>query len=81
MVCWSPLYSGIRINIEESMDVFEARALGYQHSRVDVYSSSWGPKDNGYTVEGPGRLVSMVLQSGAEKVRGMSPVRAFCIEL
>ena len=69
-----PLYSGIKINIEESMDVIEARALGYQQSSVGVYSNSWGPKDNGYTVEGPGRLVSKTLQSGAEKVREMSHV-------
>ncbi|CAI8000226.1 Furin-1, partial [Geodia barretti] len=68
-VAFDSKIGGIKINIEESMDVFEARALGYQQSSVDVYSNSWGPKDNGYTVEGPGRLVSKTLQSGAEKGR------------
>ena len=67
--CLSPVSSGVKIDIEESLDVTEAKALGHEQESVDVYSNSWGPKDNGLTVEGPGPLVSRVLQMGAETVR------------
>ena len=36
--------------------------------RVDVYSASWGPSDNGKTVEGPGKMASMALEKGIKEV-------------
>ena len=35
---------------------------------MDVYSASWGPSDNGKTVEGPGRMAGMALEKGIKEV-------------
>ena len=49
-------------------DSTEARSLGLNPQHVDIYSSSWGPDDDGATVDGPGRLTRQVLKDGVEKV-------------
>lgn len=36
----------------------------------DIYSCSWGPSDNGKTLEAPNELTSSVLQSGTSLGRG-----------
>lgn len=40
----------------EVTDRVEARSLGYHRDYIDIYSASWGPDDDGNTVEG-NRLV------------------------
>ena len=49
-------------------DSLEANALSYKLDLVDIFSASWGPNDDGRTVEGPGKLASMALQDGVDKV-------------
>ena len=46
----------------------EARSLTYVNSIVDIYSNSWGPRDDGVTIAGPGNLTRSALQSGVNKV-------------
>ena len=53
---------------DETTDAIEANALGFQTQSIDVYSSSWGPYDNGFTVGGPGNVLTDVLKRGAEEV-------------
>ena len=36
---------------------------------IDIYSQSWGPSDDGVTLEGPGVLASAALQAGVAKGR------------
>lgn len=36
----------------EVTDNVEARSLGYNPQHIDIYSASWGPDDDGSTVEG-----------------------------
>ena len=36
-------------------DAVEARSLSFNPDHVDIYSSSWGPNDDGKTVDGPGK--------------------------
>jgi len=38
-------------------DSKEANALGHMRQSIDIYSNSWGPSDNGYTLEAPGPLM------------------------
>ncbi|KAG8225590.1 hypothetical protein J437_LFUL006682 [Ladona fulva] len=45
-------------------DVIEGTAIGWAQDKVDIYSASWGPKDDGKTVEGPGRLALAALLNG-----------------
>lgn len=44
-------------------------ALSYAQDIVDIYSASWGPTDDGLTVDGPGRLAQEALRRGILKVR------------
>ncbi|KPJ14455.1 Neuroendocrine convertase 1 [Papilio machaon] len=43
--------------------------VGYAWDKVDIYSASWGPNDDGRTVEGPGRLAVEALKRGVTKGR------------
>ena len=48
----------------EVTDAVEARSLTHRRDYVDVYSSSWGPDDDGRTVDGPGNLTTQALIEG-----------------
>jgi len=48
-------------------DRIEAASLGYAQDMVDVYSASWGPTDDGKTLDGPGKLVRDVFLEGIKK--------------
>jgi hypothetical protein len=39
-------------------DAVEARSLSLNPQHVDIYSASWGPDDDGKTVDGPGELAT-----------------------
>jgi len=39
---------------------------------VDIFSASWGPNDDGKTVEGPGRMALTALVNGVTKVINVS---------
>lgn len=49
-------------------DVVEASSLSHNPQHIDIYSSSWGPTDDGKTVDGPGKLASRAFISGVTKV-------------
>lgn len=49
-------------------DEMEAKALMNANALVDIYSGSWGPKDDGEMVDGPGVLAQMAFEIGATKV-------------
>ncbi|KAF2901142.1 hypothetical protein ILUMI_05043 [Ignelater luminosus] len=51
-------------------DRIEGTALGFAHDIVDIYSASWGPNDDGKTVDGPGRLANEALTRGVTEGRG-----------
>lgn len=58
-------------------DAIEASSIGFNPDHVDIYSASWGPNDDGKTVEGPGRLAQKAFEYGIQKVRsvGIGPNR------
>jgi len=51
-------------------DAVEARSLSLNPQDVHIYSASWGPDDDGRTVDGPGPLTRRALEEGATKGRG-----------
>lgn len=53
-----------------SRDALEAQAFSVNPQHVDIYTSSWGPEDNGATVGGPGPLARQALETGARTGRG-----------
>lgn len=50
-------------------DITEAQSLSFSPHYIDVYLSSWGPGDDGATLEGPGPLALRTLQNAVKNVR------------
>ena len=59
-----PKIGGIRMLDGSVSDAIEARSLSFNPNHVDIYSSSWGPMDDGKTVEGPGKLAKKAFLNG-----------------
>ena len=49
-------------------DHVEAAAIGHNCTYIDIYSASWGPNDDGLTVEGPGYLAKKAFERCIETV-------------
>lgn len=62
------LLAGIRMLDGDVTDVVEAKSLGIRPNYIDIYSASWGPDDDGKTVDGPGRLAKQAFEYGIKKV-------------
>ena len=45
-------------------DVVEASSLSLNPQHIHIYSSSWGPSDDGTTVDGPGELAKKAFING-----------------
>ncbi|XP_061173285.1 furin-like protease kpc-1, partial [Saccostrea echinata] len=61
---------GIRMLDGDVSDAVEAASLSFNRSHIDIYSSSWGPDDDGRVVDGPGPLAKKAFISGIEQGRG-----------
>lgn len=59
---------GVRMLDGEVYDSIEAKALNYKNQFIDVMSASWGPRDDGMTMEGPGPATKDALEAGVKKV-------------
>ncbi|KAL4811626.1 peptidase S8/S53 domain-containing protein [Aspergillus spinulosporus] len=62
--------SGIRLLSGPSDDVDQAAAVNYDYQNNHIYSCSWGPKDDGQTMQAPGLLVQRALVNGVQNGRG-----------
>ncbi|KAF5381118.1 hypothetical protein D9615_004127 [Tricholomella constricta] len=62
--------AGVRILSGPISDVDEAAALNYGYQNVSIYSCSWGPPDNGQSMEGPGYLIKKAVVNGINNGRG-----------
>ncbi|KAL4660764.1 proprotein convertase subtilisin/kexin type 6-like isoform X1 [Arapaima gigas] len=60
---------GIRMLDGDVTDLVEAKSLGIQPDYIDIYSASWGPDDDGMTVDGPGPLAKQAFELAAKKGR------------
>ncbi|KAF4614570.1 hypothetical protein D9613_003149 [Agrocybe pediades] len=62
--------AGVRILSGPITDVDEASALNYGFQNVSIYSCSWGPPDNGQSMEGPNYLIQKAVVNGINNGRG-----------
>lgn len=62
--------AGVRMLDGDVTDLVEGSSLGFSPQHVDIYSSSWGPDDDGRTVDGPARLARKAFVDGVTKGRG-----------
>eukprot|EP00128_Syssomonas_multiformis_P015533 Colp12_sorted_trinity150504_noHs@30087 len=69
---------GIKLIDGDVTDSMEASSLGYAPQVIDIYSNSWGPNDDGVTVEGPGPLTRRTLETGVAVGRnGLGSIYVF----
>uniref|UniRef100_A0A8C3B0Z1 SPC3 n=1 Tax=Cyclopterus lumpus TaxID=8103 RepID=A0A8C3B0Z1_CYCLU len=60
---------GIRMLDGDVTDIVEARSLSFRPQHIDIYLASWGPEDDGATLDGPGPLTRLALQNGIKTGR------------
>lgn len=60
-VAYDSMIAGIRMLDQPYMtDLIEANSMGHEPNLIDIYSASWGPTDDGRTVDGPRDRKSVV---------------------
>lgn len=69
-VAYDSKVAGIRILSKPIDDQDEALAINYAYQDNDIYSCSWGPPDDGATMEAPGILIKKAMVNGIQKGRG-----------
>lgn len=68
-VAYNASIGGVRMLDGTVTDDVEAQALGFNPNHIDVYSASWGPDDNGKTVDGPGHMAALAFVNGVRSGR------------
>ena len=68
-VAFNASIGGVRMLDGTVNDAVEARALSLNPDHIDIYSASWGPEDDGKTVDGPGPLAKRAFINGIMKGR------------
>ncbi|KAL1137836.1 hypothetical protein AAG570_009532 [Ranatra chinensis] len=69
-VAYNASIGGVRMLDGSVNDAVEARALSLNPDHIDIYSASWGPEDDGKTVDGPGPLATRAFINGITTGRG-----------
>eukprot|EP00071_Canis_lupus_P029437 XP_022262994.1 proprotein convertase subtilisin/kexin type 4 isoform X8 [Canis lupus familiaris] len=69
-VAYNARIGGVRMLDGTISDVIEAQSLSLQPQHIHIYSASWGPEDDGRTVDGPGILTREAFRRGVTKGRG-----------
>lgn len=59
---------GVRMLDGEVTDVVEAQSLSLNPQHIHIYSASWGPEDDGKTVDGPAKLAKEAFLRGVTEV-------------
>ncbi|KAJ2222843.1 pheromone processing endoprotease [Coemansia sp. RSA 485] len=68
-VAYGARVAGIRMLSREVTDQDEIGALNYAMDTNWIYSCSWGPNDDGATVQGPNKVIEDAFINGIEKGR------------
>ncbi|NWV65144.1 FURIN protein, partial [Malurus elegans] len=69
-VAYNARIGGVRMLDGEVTDAVEAHSLGLNPNHIHIYSASWGPEDDGKTVDGPARLAEEAFFRGVNQGRG-----------
>ena len=68
-IAYNASIGGVRMLDGVVNDAVEARALSLNPDHIDIYSASWGPEDDGRTVDGPGPLAKRAFLNGVTRGR------------
>ncbi|EAW10723.1 kexin kexB [Aspergillus clavatus NRRL 1] len=69
-VAYDSRIAGVRILSKAIDDADEAKAINFAYQENDIFSCSWGPPDDGATMEAPGVLIKRALVNGVQNGRG-----------
>lgn len=69
-VAYDSKIAGLRILSKAITDADEALAMNYDFQHNDIYSCSWGPPDDGMSMEAPGILITKAMVNGVQNGRG-----------
>ncbi|QRV99821.1 protease KEX1 [Ceratobasidium sp. AG-Ba] len=69
-VAYDSKIAGVRILSGPISDADEAASLNYAYQKNDIYSCSWGPPDDGRSMEAPSSLIEKAVLNGVQKGRG-----------
>lgn len=69
-VAFDASIGGVRMLDGDVTDSVEAQSLSHNPQHIHVYSASWGPDDDGRTVDGPATLARKAFFDGITKGRG-----------
>lgn len=69
-VAYNSLVAGIRMLDQPYMtDLIEANSMGHEPNKIHIYSASWGPTDDGKTVDGPRNATMKAIVRGVNEGR------------
>lgn len=68
-VAYKAKVSGVRILSGPISDVDEAASLNYAYQENDIYSCSWGPPDDGRSMDAPKGLIAKAMLNGVQNGR------------
>lgn len=69
-VAYNSQVAGLRMLDQPFMtDLIEANAMGHMPNDIDIYSASWGPTDDGKTVDGPRNMTMRAIVKGVNEGR------------
>ncbi|SPO23613.1 probable KEX2 - endoproteinase of late golgi compartment [Ustilago trichophora] len=68
-VAYQAKVSGVRILSGPISDVDEAASLNYAYQENDIYSCSWGPPDDGRSMDAPKGLIAKAMLNGVQNGR------------
>jgi len=69
-VAYNAKIGGVRMLDGDVTDAVEAQSLSHNPQHIDIYSASWGPDDDGRTVDGPAALAKKAFFDGINTGRG-----------
>lgn len=79
-VAYDGKVSGARILSKLISDADEAVAMNYAYQENQIYSCSWGPPDDGQSMEQPGILIRRAMVNGIQQGRaGLGSIYVFAI--
>ncbi|XP_055860117.1 furin-1-like isoform X4 [Biomphalaria glabrata] len=68
-VAYNARIGGVRMLDGDVTDSVEAQSLGLNFDHIHIYSASWGPDDDGRTVDGPATLARKAFYDGITRGR------------
>ncbi|KAI0015873.1 peptidase S8/S53 domain-containing protein [Xylariomycetidae sp. FL0641] len=77
-VAYDSQIAGIRILSKQISDADEAEAMNYDFQHNQIYSCSWGPPDDGKSMDAPGILIKKAMVNGVQNGReGLGSIYVF----